>query len=297
MSPGSKKKLLIIVNTKASKYDEKLLNKRLAHVLSENKVDGEVYYFRDEAKLAERIDTAIREGVEAFVAAGGDGTVALVGNHLRGNKCPIGIIPIGTTNSLAQVIGIPLDMGKAIKIAISSTKTRTIDGLEINDKLYFMNASTGLSSYAIRDITEKEKSFLGRFVYVFSAVRRWFRVKPSTFFLEIDGKPQQIEAAEIFITNTGVLGGPQFKVSDSQLSDGKLEVLTIQKTTLGGFFNVLLDVYIRRKRKKSICYIGQCERITIRSDEPLLVQADGDIIGQAPVAITIVPKAATFIVP
>ena len=297
MSPGSKKKLLIIVNTKASKYDEKLFDKRLDRILSGNNISVEVYYFYNETKMAERINRAIREGTETFVAAGGDGTVALVGNHLKGKNYPIGIIPVGTTNSLAQVLGVPLSMSKAMKVAFSSTKTITIDGLEVNDKLYFMNTSIGLSSYTIRNISDREKALLGSSVYVLSAARLMPKIKLHTFFIDIDQKTQQVEAAEIFITNTGVLGSPQFKISDSQLSDGKLELLMLQKTSIGEIFNASLDVFIRRRRKRGVLYAGQCERITIRCDEPLPVQADGDIIGQSPVTVTIIPKSTTFIVP
>lgn len=49
---------------------------------------------------------ALREPWELVVVAGGDGTVAEVGNGLEGRDTPMTVIPLGTANNLAAALGI-----------------------------------------------------------------------------------------------------------------------------------------------------------------------------------------------
>src|SRR3954466_8997689 len=51
--------------------------------------------------------TAIDDGVDAVVALGGDGMVHLVLNMVAGTPTPLGIIPAGTGNDLANHLDLP----------------------------------------------------------------------------------------------------------------------------------------------------------------------------------------------
>jgi len=296
MGQHSKKKALIVVNRRSGKYREEVFQKRLADILSSEGLSGEVYYLAGHQDLAERVRKATSEQVEAFVVVGGDGTVALVAGHLRRKPSPIFIIPVGTANLLAQVLGIPLNIEDALNLLVSSTETKTIDGLEINGRLFFMNASIGLSSSSVKEVRQEQKSSLGIFAYVLAVIRRLVKATPHRFSLEIDGKWQQVKAAEIFIANIGAVGMPQYRLADSQFDDGKLEVCVIYKSTPRELLNVLLDLLVRR-RKRSIHCIARGERITVGCEECLPVQADGDVVEETPVTIEVAPRAATFVVP
>lgn len=63
-----------------------------------------------------RVDRVVRDpaelphtshaGVDAVVAAGGDGTVALVARALAGGDVPLSVLPLGTANNIADSLGI-----------------------------------------------------------------------------------------------------------------------------------------------------------------------------------------------
>lgn len=296
MSRYEGKKFFFVVNPRSGNYRDKVVRKRLADFLSAEGVSGEVHYFTDGVTLRQSVGRAVDEGFQAFVVVGGDGMVALVAGHLRGQKLSMGIVPTGTANMLAQLLGIPVDCGKALEVLTSSTRTKTIDGLAVGDRLFFMNASVGLSSYSIQELRTEEKSLLKRAAYVLAVLRSMRKAVTRTLYLEIDGVPRQVEAAELFVDNAGALGAPRYRLSDARLDDGKAEVCLVHKGTPAEFLSAMLDLLVR-KNKRAIHWIGSAERVRVECEQPLPVQADGDAVAETPVTVQVVPAAATFIVP
>lgn len=53
-------------------------------------------------------------GLDAVVAAGGDGTIASAAVALRGATVPLAVLPMGTANNIAASLGIPRDLDAAL---------------------------------------------------------------------------------------------------------------------------------------------------------------------------------------
>jgi Diacylglycerol kinase catalytic domain len=64
--------------------------------------------------------------VATVVGVGGEGTLRDIATVLRGSGIPLGIIPAGTGNQLAAVLGIPLTLEAAVE-ALIDARRRTID--------------------------------------------------------------------------------------------------------------------------------------------------------------------------
>jgi len=295
--PGiTKSNFFIVVNTKAGRYDDYLVYEYMADLLSKEDISGEIYRFVNQHELAERIKKAKQEHFDLYVAVGGDGMVALLASCLLDLKKPIGIIPAGTSNTMANILGIPLDSKLAIQQLIIFGKTKSIDALQIEDRLIFMNVSTGFSAAVVNELDSNKKYLLGIFAYIFAGLLHLPKTTQNTFSIEIDGRQQQVKAAELFVVNSGVLGRSQYTVSDSRIDDGVLEVGIVRDASIRRIVDVALDIFVR-KQKKGFQLIGQGKHITVSTEKPMIVQADGDIIGETPLTIEVVPKAATFVVP
>jgi len=93
-------------------------------------------------------------GYEALVAVGGDGTVHEIVNGSFGTNIPIGIIPMGTANDLAERLGIPAAFDDACDIILSGT-TRRIDVMKVNGRYFLTTCGIGFPAEVIavvRDI-------------------------------------------------------------------------------------------------------------------------------------------------
>lgn len=83
------------------------------------------------------VEPALREAVAAeppaLIVGGGDGTVLAAVTALNGKKIPLGIVPMGTFNSLARDLGIPTQWEEAVD-ALTRSRIREIDVARVNGR-------------------------------------------------------------------------------------------------------------------------------------------------------------------
>jgi diacylglycerol kinase family enzyme len=60
------------------------------------------------AEVADLVGLALKEGNDAVLAAGGDGTVSAVAAALAGSEIPLGVLPLGTLNHFARTRARPI---------------------------------------------------------------------------------------------------------------------------------------------------------------------------------------------
>ena len=295
-SVPQRRRFFLVVNKRAGNYVKWFVQPRIGEFLATEGVAGEVHYFFNALMLKQKLDSAYEEGFRRFVVVGGDGTVSLVASLLRGKECTIGIVPTGTTNTLAQMLRIPLATRRAFELLLSSGHSRPIDALDIGGRLFFLNASAGLSSFSISDLRTIEKSYLKLLAYVLAVARSMRKARTRNFRVMIDGEERFIQAAELFVDNAGALWMPRYRTSEAQLDDGTAEVCYVEKGTPIDLLNAVLDVLLVRKKRHSIRHVSSAVSVSIDCDDIIPVQADGDAITSTPVSISVVPAAARFIV-
>ena len=295
-SVPQRRKFFLVVNKRAGNYVKWFVQPRMGEFLATEGVAGEVHYLCGTRTLKQKLDGAYEEGFRRFVAVGGDGTVSLVASLLRGKECTIGIVPTGTSNMLAQMLRIPITTRRAFELLLSSEYSRPVDALDIADRLFFLNASAGLSSFSMSDLRTIEKSYLKLLAYVLAVIRSMRKARTRSFRVTVDGEERFIQAAELFVDNAGALWMPRYRTSDAQLDDGTAEVCYVEKGTPVELLNAVLDVLLVRKRRHSIRHVARGVNVYIDCDDIIPVQADGDAIAFTPVSISVMPAAARFIV-
>ena len=125
--PGS----LVVINPHASKARDAstlaALTERLGAVLTER--DGAAPVFAETASAEEvgpLVAKALDEGVASVVGVGGDGTMRDIAAVIAETPVPLGIVPAGTGNQVAAVLGIPRVPIEAVD-ALEQAQVRTLD--------------------------------------------------------------------------------------------------------------------------------------------------------------------------
>jgi YegS/Rv2252/BmrU family lipid kinase len=238
-------------------------------------------------------------GVDLVIAAGGDGTVSAVADALAGSNTPLGIIPMGTANVLARELNIPLDLHAASQLLVGEHDIRTIDAMRVNGRHYVTQLGVGLDAMMIRDTSTEQKRRFGKVAYVWTAVRGLAGIHPHRFTIEIDGNAIETRASQVIVANVGMLGQPPFRYGpDIRLDDGRLDVCVSKARHLFHYIGLFWHVVTsQHKVDPNIRYFQAEDHVVIAPKHPLPVQADGEILGETPVRVDVVPGAIRVIVP
>jgi diacylglycerol kinase (ATP) len=241
-----------------------------------------------------------QQGRTRIFALGGDGTFQVLLNSVAGiSGVSIGVLPAGGGNDLASALGLPCDPVQAAEAILRSgepdrldaARVRTADGTE---RLYMGGGGVGLDAEAARFASGVYRRIRGRSRYLLSAVRALVKFRPLKVRVSFENSGQEaIEGAALVV---GVLNTPSYGAGlrlapEASLVDGKLDLVMLGDLS---WFEVLriLPVLaasgeIRTKRIRR--YLVTTARI--ETDRPCVFHADGEIIGQTPVEISIVPQA------
>jgi diacylglycerol kinase family enzyme len=212
---------------------------------------------------------------------------------------PLGIVPAGTGNLVARELEIPLAVEAAVALLAGAPAVRRIDAMRIGGRTFLLNAGVGINAEVIDETSRLGKSLFGRSAYVGTAVWKVLQAKPRRIELEVDGESRVYEATDVAISNCGILAkalnpnGP-----DVRADDGRIDVCVLcMKTPLEYPWYYFLKRIAPQRVNRIMHELVARRRVSVRSDEPLVVQADGDIIGTTPVEIEVVPNAVSVLVP
>jgi len=233
------------------------------------------------------------------VAAGGDGTISQVAEALIGTDTCLGIIPVGTANIFARELGIPLDLEAACALLNGQPHITSVDAMKVGEQYFVLQIGIGIDSLMIRDTDRQSKRRFGRAAYMWTAFTSLIGYQPMRFTIVADGKRMRPRALEVLIANGGVLGAPPFRWGpDIRPDDGKIDVCIVSARTALDYVGLIWHTLLgQQRRDRNVRYLTAESSIAVSADLPLPIQADGEIIGDTPIQIEVVPHALRVIVP
>jgi YegS/Rv2252/BmrU family lipid kinase len=245
-----------------------------------------------------------------IVCVGGDGTLNEVVNGFMQedepsrHRTPLGYIPVGTGCDFARSVSIPRDASGALDI-IARGKTRLIDlgRLRYTDGLgqpavrYFDNAvSFGLGGAVVARVRNYAR-FCGPYTaYFFSTFSSVFLEGRKRVRLRVDDRAEASLRAWHVVTANGRFQGHALQVApDASIDDGLLDVLVFGDISLLDVFRHFPKLYSGKIENIREMIRTRGRRIVASSDETVLVEADGELIGRLPVEIDVIPGALRVI--
>ncbi len=246
---------------------------------------------------------AAQRGVDVVVAYGGDGTQMEVAQGLRGTDAPLGILPGGTANLLSVELGIPSDLEAAARLIVDPTsQLRAVDmghavlreGEEVHD--FILRIGIGFEGLKIEKADRALKDKYGEFAYTVASMDALHHIQPAHYRLTLDGRRVEVDAVNLLVTNAGTFGiRGHSRSSKINVSDGLLDVLVVQGKSL----TTLATVLVRTLQDKDTAArpIWQAQEILIQADPPQPVNGDGELWGNTPVAVRVIPAAVQVLTP
>lgn len=293
------KHAFVVLNPVAGNSDVGAVRRALERHLSAAGWTYTVYETTGEESVADVVRGALDQGFDLFVAAGGDGTVSGVAGGVVRTSTPLAIVPVGTGNTLARELGVPLDIEVAVQLLVGEHAIVDIDALQVGDRFFVLNVSTGVSALTMRDTRRRDKRRLGLIAYLWTGLKTLLGLQPHRFTVVTGGRAAHFQASELTVVNSGALGDPTFRWGPQiRMDDGQIEVCTVRARNLLDYLEAAWGLLTgRQRRAPQIRCLRAGRSVTVNADEPLPVQADGEVIGQIPVEVRIVPGGIRVVVP
>jgi len=250
---------------------------------------------KEPERLQETVRGAVADGAPMVIVGGGDGSLSGTVDELVGKDCVFGVLPLGTANSFARTLGIPLDLEGAVA-AISGGRRRRID-LGMIDRDYFVNAaSLGLSPRIGETVPHKLKRYLGRVGYLLWAIKCSIGFRAFRLTLDDGVKRRNMWATEVRILNGPYHGGVEL----SDQADVDTGDIVIQAVVGRSHARLAWDWYakffkLRDRDAQTEEFRGKAFRIETRP--PQRISIDGEVLASTPVTVQVASGAVEVAVP
>ena len=216
--------------------------------------------------------------------AGGDGTINEVINGLRPGAHPVGILPLGTGNDFARVLGIrtmrdTLDaLLRDSRKPVDAVCADVVDEEEHAFSRRFINTlGVGFDAAVAVDVSRRRFGS-GILPYLLAVLRvlRHYRPVPSTVILQ-----NRELAASLFLACIGngtTSGGGFMLTPHARVDDGVLDLCHVRAVGIMRVLQVLpLALKGTHVNAPEVTY-HQAAHLDIHLDDPLPVHVDGEIL-------------------
>ena len=239
---------------------------------------------------------ACRDGFDAVVSIGGDGTLLETASGMIGSSVPLLIAPCGTGNDFIRTLELPRDPIACLSVQMHSAPL-PVDAVRVNDR-YFLNVSgTGLDVDVLRRTTKHKQRFKGLIPYllaVFESIRHY---SPGEAEIRLDDGPtERVRFSLISIGNGRYFGGGMCAVPGALPNDGLLDVIVV-KPVKKWKIPFLLVLFITGKHiKAGLGVVRQCKKLAI-SKPGATLNLDGELYDCDRAEYEVLPGAITLRAP
>ena len=249
-----------------------------------------------------KIESALADKtVDALVFVGGDG-IAHVGTNLcAGKNILMAIIPAGTGNDAAAMLGMPLtNTAEAVRLVLEGLSSpKKIDAIKVSHggKVTWALGSASAGFDALAAARANAISWpKGPMRYYVAMLLELAKFKPIKYQSVVDGTPRNFEAMLCVVSNTGIYGGGMLVVPGASATDGTLDILLVKKMSRLKFVTIFPKVYKGTHITDKDVEIFKATKISIAASG-MPIYSDGEYVGQAPFEAEVVPGALTMVAP
>jgi YegS/Rv2252/BmrU family lipid kinase len=246
------------------------------------------------AKMGAAVKDAVGRAPMVIVG-GGDGSLSSNIRHFMRRKTVFALLPLGTANSFARTMGIPLDLDGAIEV-IAKGEARRIS-LGCIDGHYFLNAAAlGLAPLVAETVPHGLKRRLGRLGYLVWAGWSAASFKAFRVLVEIGGRRHKLWATEVRIANGRFHGGVELiESADPERAEIVVQAVRGRSVLRLGLSYLASALKLARRGENVREFRAKTLRLSTRP--AMAVSIDGELGPETPLEISVVPDAVVMAAP
>ena len=320
---------ILIANPISGKGHARNIAEQAYAALTESGHQGQLVFTSASGDAMRFAREAVSDGIQSVIACGGDGTLHEVVNGIAMvPDVTLGVLPCGRGNDFAAAVGIPLKPDAAIATLLSGTAIRVdlgrcyqnspqltvnsrqlkggivepepslTDNRQLTTDNYFTTIATcGYDTEVSRRAAKGTPLFAGTASYAYAAVETLFYYEPPFVRLEGDFG---IHEGPLLLAATGITnryGGGFQIVPNAQIDDGLFDVCIIRPVSSLTVLRLMVTLFWGGHVSHPAVSMHQTRTLTIETDTPMLLYADGEPMCETPATIEIIKDGLVVMSP
>jgi len=250
---------------------------------------------------------AVGKGYRLIVSVGGDGTINEVVNGMYDagglKNVQLGIIGTGTGGDYIRTLGVSRDYREACEHLLHPVPMTVDLGMVTHDingqkcrRLFTNFAGLGFDAEVVRATTKKFKKLGSVPSYLLGLVTTLVTYHNRDLTISIDGKTEERKVCTVIMSNGKYGGGSMFIAPQADIKDGLFDVVIIGDVSKPDLLASLPRIYRGTHLTHPKVTLKRAREVEIQSKQRIALQADGELLGEAPARFSILPTALTVLV-
>jgi YegS/Rv2252/BmrU family lipid kinase len=246
-----------------------------------------------EADARRLVREAVRDRYDLVVAAGGDGTIAMVADELLGTETALGILPLGSIMNIPRMLGLPRDVAAAAAV-LGDGVVRVVDVGQARDRTFYEAGSVGMHAAMFRYAQAFDR---GDYLAILRTIWVAIRYRPARMRIELDTETVETRALMVTVSNGPYTGVGMTVAPDARLDDGAFDVRIFRRFSKSELLRHLVSIAFGRRAYSPRISTHRSARVRIESARPLPSRADSHDMGTTPIEFSVKARALRVVVP
>ena len=249
---------------------------------------------------AELARNAVVGGADLILVLGGDGTINEAANGMVHSSVPLGILPGGTANVLANELGLGNRLERAVERLGQCVERRISVGRLSGEnpvngrppRYFLLMGGAGLDATIVTKVNPKLKAASGKLAYWVAGFGQFFQTV-GQFEATVNGEKRQ--CGFVLASRVRNYGGDLEIASGASLLSDDFEVVLFKGSNPLRYAAYMLVVALRKVQSLPGVFTMRSKRVDFSGTAHL--QIDGEYGGGLPASFEMVPDALTLLVP
>jgi diacylglycerol kinase (ATP) len=228
---------------------------------------------------------AVEAEASHVCAVGGDGTLRHVALALAGcgRTLPFSVYPAGTVNLVHRERPSALDPEAHALRLLGEGESALLHPAALNDTIFLACASVGPDSRAVAEVSLRLKARIGKLAYAAAFARQLFDWRRVPIRLSWESGTLVCEA--FYVAKGRYFAGPWSFAPEASTAEPLLHIVALERARRRDFLRFAWALWRGRPVRGATAFT--CTGLNAEADEPLPVQADGDLAATLPVRIAL----------
>ncbi len=266
----------------------------LIELMARHGLGDELRETGSEDEAIEATQDAVAQGYDVVVAAGGDGSIGLVGRQLLGTRTALGILPLGSVMNIPRMLGLPRDLDEAAHV-LSAGHLRLIDVGQVGDGVFYEAGSVGMHAAMSREVAKVDEGDYGA---ILRSIVVAIRYRPSRMTIELDeGRIIEVRALLVVVANGPFMGAGFTVAPQAAIDDGLFDVRIFLHYSKRELIRHFMSIAFGRRAYEPHARTERAAWVRVTGRRPLPARADSEDLGTTPVTFEIRPRVLRVVAP